>query len=89
MPRAVLGEKLPDEVIGHELMSFLFAGQDSTAVALSSFFCFVAANPAAQAKLVAEIQEALCGEAPRSGHVHTSFTRALPSTPGARRETPP
>jgi len=40
-------------------MSFLFAGQDSTAVALSSLFCFIAANPSVQAKLVLELEEVL------------------------------
>ena len=37
--------------------NFLFAGQDSTAAAMSSFLCFICAHPAAEAKLVKEIEQ--------------------------------
>jgi cytochrome P450 len=48
--------KLSDENIRSQILTFLFAGHDSTAAAMSSFFVFMVANPDVEAKVVSEIQ---------------------------------
>jgi len=54
------GEKssrLSNENIRSQILTFLFAGHDSTAAAMSSFIVFMVANPDVEAKLVEEIQQ--------------------------------
>jgi len=48
--------KLSEENIRSQILTFLFAGHDSTAAAMSSFLVFMIANPDVEAKLVDEIQ---------------------------------
>merc|ERR1712232_424173 len=49
------GPKLSEENIRSQILTFLFAGHDSTAAAMSSFITFMVANPHIEAKLVDEI----------------------------------
>lgn len=49
------GSKLSQENIRSQILTFLFAGHDSTAAAMSSFITFVVANPRVEAKLMQEI----------------------------------
>merc|ERR1711990_293783 len=51
------GPKLSEENIRAQILTFLFAGHDSTAAALSSFIVFMLANPRVEAKLLEEISE--------------------------------
>merc|ERR1712178_262668 len=48
--------KLSNENIRSQILTFLFAGHDSTAAAMSSFLVFMIANPNVEAKVVDEIQ---------------------------------
>merc|ERR1719240_595860 len=51
------GSKLSDANIRSQILTFLFAGHDSTAAAMSSFIVFMVANPGVEAKLMEEIQQ--------------------------------
>mmetsp|Transcript_20832 Transcript_20832/g.58744 ORF Transcript_20832/g.58744 Transcript_20832/m.58744 type:complete len:547 (-) Transcript_20832:100-1740(-) len=51
------GSRLSDENIRSQILTFLFAGHDSTAAAMSSFIVFMVANPQAEAKVMKEIQQ--------------------------------
>jgi len=50
------GAKLDPQNIRSQVLTFLFAGHDSTAAAMSSFIVFMLANPDVEAKVVEEIQ---------------------------------
>ncbi|CAE8607162.1 unnamed protein product, partial [Polarella glacialis] len=50
------GSKLSRENVRSQILTFLFAGHDSTAAAMSSLIVFLVANPRVEARLVAEIQ---------------------------------
>lgn len=50
------GSKLSEQNIRSQILTFLFAGHDSTAAAMSSFIVFLIANPHVEAKLVEEIE---------------------------------
>merc|ERR1712039_462807 len=50
------GVKLDHANIRSQVLTFLFAGHDSTAAAMSSFIVFMLANPGVEAKVVEEIQ---------------------------------
>jgi len=51
------GSKLSDANIRSQILTFLFAGHDSTAAAMSSFIVFMLANPNVEAKLMEEISQ--------------------------------
>lgn len=49
------GKKMTEEMIVDNVLTFLFAGQDSTAAAMASTLCYLNANPRCKEKLVKEI----------------------------------
>merc|ERR1719436_1819350 len=49
------GKAMTDEQIVDNVLTFLFAGQDSTAAAMATLLCFLNANPECKEKLVKEI----------------------------------
>lgn len=49
------GKKMTDDMIVDNVLTFLFAGQDSTAAAMATTLCFLHANPRCKEKLVKEI----------------------------------
>merc|ERR1711972_393330 len=51
------GKSMTEEMIVDNVLTFLFAGQDSTAAAMASCLCFLHANPRCKEKLVNEIDE--------------------------------
>uniref|UniRef100_A0A7S0FJV0 Cytochrome P450 n=1 Tax=Pyrodinium bahamense TaxID=73915 RepID=A0A7S0FJV0_9DINO len=51
------GQGMTEEMIVDNVLTFLFAGQDSTAAAMASCLCFLCANPACKAKLLREIDD--------------------------------
>jgi cytochrome P450/NADPH-cytochrome P450 reductase len=53
------GKKMTDEMIVDNILTFLFAGQDSTAAAMATTLCFLHANPRCKEKLVREIDAVL------------------------------
>eukprot|EP00929_Paragymnodinium_shiwhaense_P092936 TRINITY_DN5298_c0_g1_i3.p1 TRINITY_DN5298_c0_g1~~TRINITY_DN5298_c0_g1_i3.p1 ORF type:complete len:983 (+),score=124.01 TRINITY_DN5298_c0_g1_i3:132-2951(+) len=52
----VTGQALSEENIMHQILTFLVAGHDSTAAAMSSIMHFVLDNPRVEARLVEEIR---------------------------------
>lgn len=63
------GSRLSEENIRSQILTFLFAGHDSTAAAMSSFIVFMVANPHVQAKLVEEICEVVGDEPVQAYHL--------------------
>jgi len=61
------GLGLSPENIRSQILTFLFAGHDSTAAAMSSLMVFLIANPDVEVKLAAEIQEVV-GSADLAAH---------------------
>jgi len=61
------GLSLSPENIRSQVLTFLFAGHDSTAAAMSSLVVFLIANPDVEAKLAAEIQKVV-GSADLAAH---------------------
>jgi len=57
------GESMSEEMIVDNVLTFLFAGQDSTAAAMASCLCFLCAYPDCKAKLLKEIEE-IVGDGP-------------------------
>jgi len=57
------GQSMTDEMIVDNVMTFLFAGQDSTAAAMGSTICLLCAHPDCKEKLLTEIDEVV-GESP-------------------------
>ncbi|MFZ5479500.1 MAG: cytochrome P450 [Myxococcota bacterium] len=53
------GKTLPDENIRHQLLTFLIAGHETTAGALSYALYYLATHPEAEARLVAEVDDVL------------------------------
>jgi len=51
------GRKMTRDMVTDNVLTFLFAGQDSTAAAMASCLCYLCAHPACKAKLVEEIDE--------------------------------
>mmetsp|Transcript_18641 Transcript_18641/g.46726 ORF Transcript_18641/g.46726 Transcript_18641/m.46726 type:complete len:363 (+) Transcript_18641:2-1090(+) len=51
------GKAMTEEQIVDNVLTFLFAGQDSTAAAMATLLCFLNANPRCKKKLVQEIDE--------------------------------
>merc|ERR1719329_228048 len=49
------GKKMTDDMIVDNVLTFLFAGQDSTAAAMATTLCFLHANPRCKEKLLREI----------------------------------
>jgi len=54
---AKTGQHMDEEMIVDNVVTFLFAGQDSTAAAMASRLCFLNAQPECKAKLLQEIDE--------------------------------
>jgi len=48
---------MTEEMIVDNVLTFLFAGQDSTAASMASLMCFLNANPRCKGKLVKEIDD--------------------------------
>ena len=55
------GGRLTDRQLRDEMVTLLLAGHETTALALSYTFDLLARHPEAEARLVAELQEALGG----------------------------
>ncbi|CAK9001814.1 unnamed protein product [Durusdinium trenchii] len=51
------GQKMSEESVVDNLLTFLFAGQDSTAAAMASCLCYLCANPTCKERLLREIDE--------------------------------
>eukprot|EP00490_Sorites_sp_Unknown_P000333 CAMPEP_0114664908 /NCGR_PEP_ID=MMETSP0191-20121206/29702_1 /TAXON_ID=126664 /ORGANISM="Sorites sp." /LENGTH=530 /DNA_ID=CAMNT_0001908369 /DNA_START=36 /DNA_END=1628 /DNA_ORIENTATION=- len=51
------GQAMTEEMIVDNVLTFLFAGQDSTAAAMGSCLCFLSASPRCKGKLLKEIDE--------------------------------
>jgi len=51
------GKFMTENEIVDNILTFLLAGQDSTAAAMSTLLCYLNANPACKAKLVQEISD--------------------------------
>merc|ERR1712167_227454 len=49
------GKNMTEEQIVDNVLTFLFAGQDSTAAAMATLLCFLNAHPRCKEKLVKEI----------------------------------
>uniref|UniRef100_A0A7S2L656 Cytochrome P450 n=1 Tax=Zooxanthella nutricula TaxID=1333877 RepID=A0A7S2L656_9DINO len=63
------GAKLDSENIRSQILTFLFAGHDSTAAAMSSLIVFLQANPEVEAKLVEEVQRVVGGGEVEAHHL--------------------
>eukprot|EP00928_Gymnodinium_smaydae_P092693 TRINITY_DN7662_c0_g1_i1.p1 TRINITY_DN7662_c0_g1~~TRINITY_DN7662_c0_g1_i1.p1 ORF type:complete len:546 (-),score=96.25 TRINITY_DN7662_c0_g1_i1:484-2121(-) len=63
------GAKLSAENIRSQILTFLFAGHDSTAAAMSSFIVFMLANPKVEAKVVEEIRQVVGDEELNANHL--------------------
>jgi len=63
------GSEMSQENIRSQILTFLFAGHDSTAAAMSSFVVFLMANPEVEAKLRAEIEEVVGTGDVEAGHL--------------------
>eukprot|EP00438_Fugacium_kawagutii_P018281 Skav222992 [mRNA] locus=scaffold1827:234945:236435:- [translate_table: standard] len=51
------GQAMTEEMIIDNVLTFLFAGQDSTAASMASCLCFLCASPRCKGKLLKEIDE--------------------------------
>merc|ERR1719446_456598 len=51
------GSKLSDANIRSQILTFLFAGHDSTAAAMSSLVVFMLANPRVEERVIEEIRQ--------------------------------
>merc|ERR1712193_375322 len=51
------GKTMTDEMIVDNVLTFLFAGQDSTAASMATLMCFLNAYPRCKEKLVKEIDD--------------------------------
>lgn len=51
------GQAMTEDMIVDNVLTFLFAGQDSTAAAMASCLCFLTASPRCKAKLLQEIDD--------------------------------
>ena len=51
------GCKMSHDMVTDNVLTFLFAGQDSTAAAMASCLCYLCAQPECKAKLIREIDE--------------------------------
>jgi cytochrome P450 len=58
------GESMPEELVRDELMTFLFAGHETTATALTFAWFLLAQHQRVERTLVAELDEALDGRPP-------------------------
>jgi len=63
------GSELSAENIRSQILTFLFAGHDSTAAAMSTLTVLLLANPRVQAKVVAEIQRVVGSGELEAGHL--------------------
>jgi cytochrome P450 len=63
------GSQMTDQQLRDELVTLFLAGHETTAVALAFTFYLLAQHPAAEARLVAELDEVLHGQAPTAAHV--------------------
>ncbi|MDX1947147.1 MAG: cytochrome P450 [Pirellulaceae bacterium] len=61
------GQRLTDEQIRNESLTFLFAGHETTASALAWAFYLLATHPAVEAQLHRELDEVLAGRMPTAG----------------------
>jgi len=55
------GKKMTEEMIVSNVLTFLFAGQDSTAACMATLMCFLNAHPRCKEKLVKEIDDVVGG----------------------------
>jgi len=55
------GEAMTEEMLVDNVLTFLFAGQDSTAAAMASCMCYLAAQPECKSKLLKEIDDVVGG----------------------------
>mmetsp|Transcript_72924 Transcript_72924/g.188079 ORF Transcript_72924/g.188079 Transcript_72924/m.188079 type:complete len:543 (-) Transcript_72924:257-1885(-) len=62
-------KKLSEENIRSQILTFLFAGHDSTAAAMSSLIVFMVANPHVEAKLVEEIRQVVGDGEVQASHI--------------------
>lgn len=55
------GKRMTEEMIVDNVLTFLFAGQDSTAASMATVMCFLNAHPRCKEKLVKEIDDIVGG----------------------------
>lgn len=63
------GQGMTEEMIVDNVLTFLFAGQDSTAAAMASCLCYLCAHPDCKAKLLKEIDEVVGDDQIRWEHL--------------------
>jgi cytochrome P450 len=90
------GDRMPDELVRDELMTFLFAGHETTATALTFTWYLLSRHPAVERRLVAELEEVLGDRPPTpddlsaleyTGQVFREAMRLYPPVPLVPRET--
>merc|ERR1712190_74978 len=69
------GEMMDDAMIIDNVLTFLFAGQDSTAASMATCLCFLNSHPEAKVKLVEEV-DSVVGDGALEWH-HLSKLRYL------------
>jgi cytochrome P450 len=89
------GSRMSDKQLRDEMVTLLLAGHETTAVALTFCFYLLALHPEADARLAAELDEVLAGEAPGLQHIprlrYTEWVvkeamRIYPPVPNVGRE---
>ena len=63
------GRKMTHDMVTDNVLTFLFAGQDSTAAAMASCLCYLCSQPDCKAKLVQEIDEVVGRDALQWSHL--------------------
>jgi cytochrome P450 len=66
----VTGEKMSDQQLRDEIMTFFFAGHETTALTLTWTWYLLAKHPEVEHKLVAELREALQGRTPTVSDIY-------------------
>mmetsp|Transcript_96559 Transcript_96559/g.133892 ORF Transcript_96559/g.133892 Transcript_96559/m.133892 type:complete len:534 (-) Transcript_96559:113-1714(-) len=90
------GKYMSEESIVDNLLTFLFAGQDSTAAAMASCLCYLCSNPECKEQLLREIDEVVGDDAVTYEHLNElqyldwcikETLRLMPPASGALRES--
>ncbi|KYH24942.1 cytochrome P450 119 [Halalkalicoccus paucihalophilus] len=90
------GEEMPEKLLRDEMMTFLFAGHETTATALTFTWFLLAQHPAVERRLIAELEEVLTAdhatfedlpELAYTEQVIQEAMRLYPPVPSIPRET--